>query len=63
MKTAYITIEKRNRVSGVVANGPRPTKLAAALIATVISVPFSVVAGLADSPSPIAPMRGAFYQH
>ncbi|MDE0851675.1 hypothetical protein [Yoonia sp.] len=48
MKTAYITIEKRNRVSGVVAHGPRPTKLAAALIATAISIPFGIIVGLVD---------------
>jgi hypothetical protein len=48
MKTAHITAEKRIRVSGVIVHGPRPTKLAAALIATAISIPFVFIVGLVD---------------
>ena len=48
MKVDHHMRASTSRVSGVVAPGPRPTKLAAALIATAISIPFLVIVGVID---------------
>jgi hypothetical protein len=48
MKTAQDFKLKRHRVAGIVAPSPRPTKLAAALVATALCIPFLIIVGVID---------------
>ncbi|UWQ97843.1 hypothetical protein K3729_10130 [Rhodobacteraceae bacterium S2214] len=48
MKSSQDIRLKRHRVAGVVVHGPRPTKLAAALVATAVSIPFVIVVSVMD---------------
>jgi hypothetical protein len=48
MKTAHDLKIARQRVAGIVVLSPRPTKLAAALVATAIAIPFVIIVGVVD---------------
>jgi hypothetical protein len=48
MKASQKSHLNHHRVAGVIAPSPRPTKLAAALVATAISIPFIIVVFVID---------------